>query len=124
MAEHLVQEQIGDIIISKYLTGIQQQEDLDEEESLNMLASFLKAYHRHMNESNFMKFVKDGRCLLIEICCKFFNCIEEITKTSIMNILLTILQFPYAEKLIYNEDGELKESLRLWGKHLCELFRN
>ena len=75
LAQHLLAEGLGDRIVLLYLEtlGREEQEE-DEDEHLHMLGSLLKAYHRHFTASNFPAFIRDGRCLLLEVCCRFFNC--------------------------------------------------
>jgi hypothetical protein len=65
---------------------------------------------------------QEGRCLLITVCCQFFNCPEEITRTSIMNILMTVLQLPMAQQLLALPQVRLE--INAWSLNMCRLLRN
>lgn len=60
-----------------------------------------------MNEGNYGHYVDMNKkqCLLLDLSCKFYNCKEEITKTSIMNVVMTILQQPYATYFINQQQS-------------------
>jgi hypothetical protein len=60
----------------------------------------LKTCHKHFKASTYHYFIENDQCLLIDICCKFFNCPEEITRTSVMNILMSMMKEPFMEKVL------------------------
>lgn len=105
-----------------YLDYLAKAEDIDEEEHLHTLGSYLKAYHRHLTEKSMKWIIKDGNCLLLSLCCQFFNCPEEITRTSIMNILMTVLKLPIAHELL--SYPQIRSDIRRWSLNMCRLLRN
>lgn len=59
---------------------------------------------------------------MITICCRFFNCPEEITRTLIMNILMNILKLPITGKLF--SYPKIRQEISEWCMNMCRLFRN
>jgi hypothetical protein len=92
LVTHLLENQLPEQVLAFYLNYLANQEEGEEEEHLQLLGSYLKAYHRHLTAKTIAYFVSNERSMLITICCQFFNCPEEITRTSIMNILMNILK--------------------------------
>jgi hypothetical protein len=122
LVQHLLEHRLPDQVLELYLGYLSTAQDLEEEEHLHTLGSYLRAYARHLTTASVEGLVKEGRCLLLSVCCQFFNCPEEITRTSTMNILMTVLKLPVAQKLLALP--LVREEIAAWSLNMCRLLRN
>lgn len=69
-------------------------------------------------------YISEGHFWLFEIGCKFFNCPEDIPKTTILNIIMSLLKITKFREDTINTIELLKETLKEWCIKMCKLFRN
>ena len=64
------------------------------EEAIEYLGSFLKMYQRMFCKEWIHRFIdEEGYFELLEISFKFYNCSELITRTSVLNIVFSLLSY-------------------------------
>ena len=120
LADSLLHHHLPHKVLSSCLRNIPPEQ---KDEMIEYLGSFLKAYHRMFCVDWLHKFIVHGHFELLELCCKFYNCPEELTKTTVLNILLSLLS--HKEVRIFISKGRRQSAFYAnFAACMCRQFRN